>query len=101
MMTNHEAKLYLAEKLPEMIGNINDCYVWMESFSNGTKLYGKVILETEWEQIRLWVEEKMNTAEYFTYIQKLAGDCDWKELTRKIVSATYATRATAMKESGL
>ena len=73
------------------------------------------VLETEWQQIALWVEEKMTDEQFEKYQTQIRegtedtqyesseGDLmswtitDW----RKIISAPYTTRATAMKEAGI
>ena len=92
MLTPHEAKLYLAEQLPEkiVIGSTREYFYWRDK---DTPLSG-LILETEWQQIALWVEEKMTDEQWHYYQDKLQDD-------RFMFTAPYTTRATTMKEAGI
>ena len=116
MMTQHEALLYLAAQLPEIVA-MRDSYLnhagtrittpnkdtacWKDS--------GLPILSTEWQQIAIWVEEKMTDEQWREYIIQLHyfllgtvwAMSDIQMDLRKTVSATYTTRATAMKEAGI
>ena len=98
-MTNHEAKLYLAEKLPKRIKTVKHNGIDDEDYYmliNG-KPTGIPILETEWQQIALWVLQKqsMEDKEKVCKISGLKHDyCAWIDLTIEEL-------ATAMKESGL
>jgi hypothetical protein len=107
MMTNHEAKLYLAEKLPERISMTMSGNFQLE-------VDGKWhhIIETEWQQIALWFEEKMTFEEKQLYAMRLFLLCKHNygvgktlpsdlTLQFEFTHADYTTRATAMKESGL
>ena len=112
MMTQHEALLYLAAQLPEIVA-MRDSYLnhagtrittpnkdtacWKDS--------GLPILSTEWQQIALWVEEKMTRPQRLVYSDRLDSICDNNNKTDwypfEAIHATYITRAAAMKESGL
>jgi hypothetical protein len=105
MLTQHEAQLYLAEKLPERIeyvpfameGDIEHepYFAWKEGSLDP-------ILETEWQQISLWVEEKIPYSKWMTYVDKLEELIIDQSPTKdyRVISANYITRATAMKETG-
>ena len=118
-MTNHEAKIYLAEQLPERIAKystgivcceVDDVEITRLGMVYGDWLFGwketkREVLETEWQQIALWVEEKMTDEQSDKYRPKLFDltlsnkyPYGW---ARGYLSASYTTRATAMKESGL
>jgi len=102
MLTQHEAQLYFAEQLPDKIvyvpfnmeGDIEQepYFYWKDNTLQNE------ILETEWQQIALWIEEKMTDEQFDSYYRKLAG---YFGVVRLIILAPYITRATAMKESGL
>lgn len=100
MLTPHEAKRYLTEQLPERIGYIKeDAWPFRYIKREGkTTIYCNPILETEWQQIALWVEEKMTDEQFDNYYRKLAG---YFGVVKLIILATYTTRANAMKDSGL
>ena len=104
MLTPHEAKLYLAEQLPEkiVIGSTREYFYWRDK---DTPLSG-LILETEWQQIALWVEEKMFKLQGCTrYYETLDEMCEVKRLEGDFWidgrHCDYTTRATAMKEAGI
>jgi hypothetical protein len=104
MLTTHEAKLYLAEQLPERIITCS-CNTHAGHFYYKTlnvDNIGQEILETEWQQIALWVEEKM------TYEQRCSMAGWYKKNSQSslgaildAMKADYTTRVTAMKESKL
>ena len=100
MMTLHEAQLYLAVKLPERIELLYGIPYWKHPCPQPPH-----ILETEWQQIALWVEEKMTDEQYYRYVSAchIAASLheDNYQKARNYLSANYITRATAMKESGL
>lgn len=104
MLTNQEAKIYLAEQLPEKI-TLTHTMLWCKDIPENPYPTCRPVLETEWQQIALWVEEKMTDEQSDKYRPKLFDltlsnkyPYGW---ARGYLSASYATRATAMKESGL
>jgi hypothetical protein len=108
MLTPHEAKLYLAEQLLERIEVFENkkFFYWKGSTTFG--MFPVVILETEWQQIALWIEEKMTDEQHHKYRVKLWHSVSHHEddfkgylQARAYLSANYTLRATAMKESGL
>ncbi len=105
MLTQHKAQLYLAEQLPERIAK--DRYgdlCWIIQIEL-VKVPHDRILETEWQQIALWVEEKMTDEQWFEYrntMKKLWSAAEsYMTFERWLSQATYITRATAMKEAGI
>ena len=120
-MTPLEAQSYLAEKLPERIvtehltrpaqtnldGTKHESYSeykfrWLDK---GNWPVRPEIPEESWQQIALWVEEKMTRPQRLVYSDRLDSICDNNNKTDwypfEAIHATYITRATAMKESGL
>jgi hypothetical protein len=104
MLTSHEAKLYLAEKLPERIQKhqkyADEIYIWWKDGEHPDDM--DEVRETEWQQIALWVEEKM------TYEQRCSMAGWYKKNSQSslgaildAMKADYTTRVTAMKEAGL
>lgn len=109
MLTPHEAKLYFSEKLPERIfvahrTATEPAFYWIKG-----SIPCEEILETEWEQIRLWVEEKVPKYFELLYLNECLKLCykpekeSWLSGTHilKLLKQDYTTRSTAMKESGL
>lgn len=108
MLTNNEAKLYLAEQLPEkIIIHATGDHLWREPFA-------RAIRETEWQQIAIWVEEKivpvdkvLERRKYVFELMKQIGISPdmggkWSFVQDfALLHTSYTTRATAMKESGL
>jgi len=102
MLTPHEAKLYLAGLLPERIkyGVTSEQFFWLHRHG----LVKSQVLETEWQQIALWVEEKMTDEQWERFdfeLNKLWQNAPVGHWSRHRSQATYTTRANAMKESGL
>ena len=112
MLTNQEAKIYLAEQLPVKI-TLTHTMLWCKDIPENPYPTCRPVLETEWQQIALWVEEKILAHQWNIYLVKLWRlTCD-KEGQQPscaygsppcmlaLVRANYTTRATAMKESEL
>ena len=109
MLTQLEARIYLAEQLPERIlvsaktSYHREGIFWIGKYDENN-LY-RYVRETEWQQIALWVEEKMTDEQFINYrnqlIMMIPESNAETEQGRFVLSANYTTRATAMKESGL
>ncbi len=121
MLTELEARIYLAEKLPERIitehltrpaqtnldGTKHEAYSeykfrWLDK---GNWPERPEILETEWQQIALWVEENMAYEQWdcfdFNLTMLAPANLSGIQIARWKTQSNYITRATAMKEAGI
>ena len=101
MLTQLEARIYLAEQLPERIlvsaktSYHREGIFWIGKYDeNNHYLY---VRETEWQQIALWVIQKLPLQKKTILAKKLIELFgDYGAIFRE-----YHEIATAMKESGL
>ena len=94
MLTQHEAQLYLAEQLPDVVmggleihNSLGSYFYWRH------KGHHQLIPEESWQQIALWVEEKIPNNRKGEYMSEISEDRDWETC-----HANYIIRASAMKE---
>jgi hypothetical protein len=109
-----ELKRWLAEQLPEKLKwepiinhldqSICDCNVWWITITGESdkKTVWKIepVRETEWEHITRLVEEKLcgrDFDKYYNLLYKSVSSPVLNDRIRKVISASWPTRATALK----